>query len=221
MFGKNKKLKPVNIYQGTYEVKQIFLTLQGEGPYVGYPAIFIRLGGCNLACNFCDTDFDNPNILSLGDILTKIDSYSKDKNNKKLIVITGGEPFRQPIEPLCEELVSRGYMVQIETNGTIFRNVNKEVKIICSPKNTNNYGTIRNDLLPRINAFKFIISASNSKYSSIPEIKDLDKKQQIYIQPMDEYCETKNQQNIEYAIKLAQEKNYILSIQTHKIIGVE
>ena len=216
MFGKNKKLKPENHSGEDLDVQEIFPTLQGEGPYVGKPATFIRLGGCNLACEFCDTEFESYKKISLKKILDQA-----KKLNKKLVVITGGEPMRQPIERLCDELVKLGFLVQIETNGTIFRELNPEVKIICSPKITKGkYHQIRPDLLARIDAFKFIISKSNKDYCEVGDVGQSKSKAQIYVQPMDEYNEAKNRANLKHAVKLCGELGYFLSLQTHKILGI-
>jgi 7-carboxy-7-deazaguanine synthase len=224
MFGKNKILKPETHDGLNLDIVEIFPTLQGEGPYVGYPAVFIRLGGCNLACDFCDTEFEKYQNLSLKEILEEAQKLSKNNEKKvarKLIVITGGEPLRQPISKLCEELIKLGFLVQIETNGTIFRELPNEVKIICSPKVTNNkYHQIRLDLLSKISAFKFIISASNELYKNISEIGQSKFNIPIYLQPMDEYDKKKNKENIKLAVKLCQENNYILSLQTHKYLGI-
>lgn len=216
MFGKNKKLKSENHAGENLDVQEIFPTLQGEGPYVGQPATFIRLGGCNLACEFCDTEFESYKKISLNAILSKV-----KKLNKKLVVITGGEPMRQPIERLCDELVKMNLLVQIETNGTIFRELNPEVKIICSPKVTaGKYHQIRPDLLSRIDAFKFIISKSNENYREVGEVGQSKTNAPIYVQPMDEYNKIKNRANLKYAVSLCQKHGYFLSLQTHKILGV-
>jgi len=224
MFGKNKILKP-EIHDGLkLDVQEIFPTLQGEGPYVGQPSVFIRLGGCNLACEFCDTEFDSYKNLSLAEILDETQKLAKNSSGKivrKLVVITGGEPFRQPIERLCEELVKMNFLVQIETNGTLYRQVPKEVKIICSPKiSQGKYHQIRPDLLERINAFKFIISASKTDYLNIAEVGQSQFNIPVYVQPMDEYDEVKNKNNLEYVKQFCQENGYFLSLQTHKILGI-
>jgi len=224
MFGKNKIMKP-EIHSGeNLAIQEIFPTLQGEGPYVGQPSVFIRLGGCNLACDFCDTEFDSYKNLSLQKILSEVEKLSKNSDGKiirKLIVITGGEPLRQPIERLCEELVKRNFLIQIETNGTLFRQLPAEVKIICSPKISNDkYHTIRPDLLSRINAFKFIISKTDKNYSQIAEVGQEKLAIPVYVQPMDEHDEAKNQANLELAKKLCDEYGYFLSLQTHKILGI-
>jgi organic radical activating enzyme len=224
MFGKNKILK-AEAHDGTYlNIREIFSTLQGEGPYTGYPSVFIRLGGCNLACDFCDTEFETYQNFSLEKIIAETLRLAKNQQQKivrNLVVITGGEPMRQPIEKLCKELVKLNFLVQIETNGTIFRQLPKEVKIICSPKISNKkYHQIRLDLLLRINAFKFIISKTKKNYQEVAEIGQSKLQIQVYVQPMDEYDAAKNQANLEHTISLCSKYGYFLSLQIHKILGL-
>ena len=223
MFGNNIIRKPLKGDGTKLQIQEIFKTFQGEGPFTGHPAIFIRLGGCNLACDFCDTEFESFQELTLEKVIlttNKLSGKQSDLFTHKLVVITGGEPFRQPIEKLCDELISQGYHIQIETNGTLFRNVNKLVSIVCSPKNTNGYTPIRDDLLQRINAFKFIISANNSLYNQVGDVGQTKYNTPIYVQPMDESDENKNLQNLQATIKIASINGYNISLQTHKIIGV-
>jgi 7-carboxy-7-deazaguanine synthase len=220
MFGQNPK-RAVLVGDGTaLEVQSIFRTLQGEGLFVGMPSIFIRLGGCNLACKFCDTDFENFKLLNIDIIIEEVIRLSGD--SVKLVVITGGEPLRQPIELICAKLLSCGFMVQIETNGTLYRLLPKDVYIICSPKvGANGYSAIRQDLLPSISAIKFLISATIGKYSFIPEVGQTEYRIPVFLQPIDQYDELLNKQNTALAIKLAFETGYRLSLQTHKFIGIE
>lgn len=224
MFGKNKILKPESHSGEKLDIVEIFSTLQGEGPYAGQPAIFIRLGGCNLACSFCDTEFENYDAISVNTIMEEIIglSYnSKGKKVRKLVVITGGEPMRQPIELFCAKLIEEGFLIQIETNGTIFRDLPKEAKIICSPKVTNGkYHHIRSDLLANINAFKFIVSENIEDYRHIVEIGQSTFETPVYVQPMDEIDDKKNRDNLRYASELCQENGYLLSLQQHKIVGI-
>ncbi len=141
MFGNNKILGLENRNQ--IGIVNIFFTIQGEGPFAGMPALFIRLGGCNLACKFCDTEFDEFEYMEINQIIDicfeKMDASHKedwDKIIKKhyLIVITGGEPFRQNISPLCNKLLSLGFNIQIETNGLLWRALDPRIHIVCSPK---------------------------------------------------------------------------------------
>ena len=219
MFGDNPIRPPVFGDGQTLSVQNIFLTIQGEGPYVGMPAVFIRLGGCNLACSFCDTEFESFSEMSLSQI---IDDVLLKKGNSELVVITGGEPLRQPIEILTERLLDLGLKVQVETNGTLYRKLPKKVDIICSPKaGKNGYYPIRPDLLKSISAFKFIISKNIAEYSSVPDLALEGHKIPIFVQPMDEQDEAKNLANRNYAMDLAIKNGYRLSIQLHKILDIE
>ncbi|MCC8417051.1 MAG: 7-carboxy-7-deazaguanine synthase QueE [Rickettsia endosymbiont of Bryobia graminum] len=220
MFGQNPK-KPAIFNSGTtLEVKKIFNTIQGEGPFVGMPAIFIRLSGCNLACNFCDTEFDDFDTLTIDKIIEEINKFYITSNT--LIVITGGEPFRQNIEPLCSILLKLGHTIQIETNGTLYRDIPNSIHIVCSPKAQNNgYSLIREDLLPKLQAVKFLIAKNLPYYSQVPELGQTKYNIPVFIQPMDQCDQTLNKENEQLAIELALKYGYRLSLQIHKILKIE
>jgi organic radical activating enzyme len=202
------------------QVKSIFATIQGEGPNVGTPAVFIRLGGCNLACEFCDTSFEDYTSMPLKEIIEKVDTLA-DKTIK-LIVITGGEPTRQPIEALTIKLIEADYKVQIETNGMLYRDLPEEVEIICSPKVSNGeYHPIRHDVLSRVDALKFIISQHVNGYQTVGDVGQSEHSIPIYIQPMDEFDDAINKSNCDYCVHLAKEHGYKLSLQTHKILDID
>jgi organic radical activating enzyme len=220
MFGQNPKRPPLKGDGTTLEIQEIFATIQGEGLYAGWPSVFIRLGGCNLACNFCDTEFESYTQIETSAII-KQTIILANGGATKLVVITGGEPLRQPINNLCTQLLEHGFMVQIETNGTIYQEIDERVDVVCSPKNQNGtYTHIRPDLLERISAFKFIISAHDKNYSNIAEVGQENYGTPVYVQPMDEYNEAKNIENINLAVKLAMDKGCRLSMQLHKLIGL-
>ncbi len=220
MFGDNPK-RSVIFGDGTeLEIKKIFKTIQGEGPHSGEPSIFIRLGGCNLACKFCDTEFEDFFCQKTKEIVDKVLSLAG--GSIKLVVITGGEPLRQPIGLLCEKLIKAEKEVQIETNGTLYRELPAEVRIICSPKASGGaYSRIREDLLPKLSAIKFLVSKNILKYSSVAEIGQGDYFIPTFIQPMDQFDEKLNKENIELAIEICMKYGYNLSLQIHKIIGME
>ncbi len=225
MHGKNPVRPPVSDDGSQLGVKNIFATLQGEGPYAGVPSVFVRLGGCNLACDFCDAEFEDYEMLPIADILDKIHKLSFNNKGiriRKLVVITGGEPFRQNIAPLCDKLIDSGFIVQIETNGTIYREIAPQINIVCSPKNMGaGYMKIRDDLLSRISALKFIISAHDKKYSEVAEVGQSKYNVPVYVQPMDEADNAKNAANTELALELAMKYGYRLSLQLHKILNIE
>ncbi|MEM7616944.1 MAG: 7-carboxy-7-deazaguanine synthase QueE [Pseudomonadota bacterium] len=225
MFGTNQISPPIFGDGNELNIVEIFPTLQGEGKYTGWPAVFIRLGNCNLACKFCDTEFEKFEQLQLSAIIEQVRQYSVNQQNERianLVVITGGEPFLQPIEALCQKLLADDFIVQIETNGTLYREIPQAVDIICSPKMTNGkYLTIRDDLLKRITGLKFIISKDNYGYQDVEEVGQGRYNIPVYVQPMDEYDTDKNKQNLVYTVKLALEQGYILSLQVHKIVGID
>lgn len=217
MKGKNPIRPPITSDGQALFVQEIFPTLQGEGLYAGWPAVFVRLGGCNLACEFCDTEFESFEEVALSEVVSRVQSAAF-AGAEKLVVITGGEPLRQNITPLCEALIARGYRVQIETNGTLFRALPDAVDIVCSPKNSGlGYHAIRLDLWSRVNALKFIVSASNEDYRDVPA---WDFPCAVYVQPMDEVDAEKNAANHARATEIAMQRGFRLSLQMHKIVGI-
>ena len=97
-------------------VNEIFYSLQGESLYAGLPCVFVRLTGCNLRCSYCDTTYAyaSGTVLSIRNILDQTRQYQC-----RLVEITGGEPLCQPNTPaLVDALLSAGYTVLMETNGT-------------------------------------------------------------------------------------------------------
>ncbi|ABV73296.1 50S ribosomal protein L35 [Rickettsia canadensis str. McKiel] len=225
MFGQNPKRSILNGDGTKLEVKSIFKTIQGEGIFVGSPAIFVRLGGCNLACHFCDTEFEDFDLVDITEILNKVESLALNSKNEKsvnLVVITGGEPMRQPIALLCQKLLDRDFKVQIETNGTLYRSLPNEVSIICSPKaGQTGYSKIREDLLSQISAVKFIVAKNILEYSFIPEVGQTAYNIPVFVQPMDQNNPKLNDENNALAVKLALESGSKLSLQTHKFLGID
>lgn len=217
MKGLNPIRKPVMDEGEELAVQSIFATIQGEGPNAGLPAVFIRLGGCNLACDFCDTEFESFKAMALDALLDEVETRAAA--SIKLVVITGGEPLRQNIAPLCKTLLKKDFAVQVETNGTIYRDLPDDVQIVCSPKVTNGeYHPIRPDLAARIDAYKFIVSAHHPDYRDVPVLKG---EVPVYVQPMDEQDEQQNAANAKHATHIAMRHNYRLSLQLHKILGIQ
>ena len=115
------------------KVSEIFTSFQGEGPYIGTPATFLRLYGCNLNCQWCDTDISTYEMLSVDDV-AEILMTQMEFNNINLLVITGGEPTLQmeEIKRLIKEL-PEDIKIQLETNGSIFEYL-PEIEYVISPK---------------------------------------------------------------------------------------
>ncbi|MGN0105676.1 7-carboxy-7-deazaguanine synthase QueE [Methanobrevibacter ruminantium] len=115
------------------KVSEIFTSFQGEGPYIGTPATFLRLYGCNLNCEWCDTDISTYEMLSVDDV-AEILMTQMEFNNINLLVITGGEPTLQmeEIKRLIKEF-PEDIKIQLETNGSIFEYL-PEIEYVISPK---------------------------------------------------------------------------------------
>lgn len=99
------------------KVNEIFISIQGEGLYMGRPSVFVRLTGCNLRCRWCDTEyaFDEGEEMSVEDVVAEVESYGI-----KEVCITGGEPMLQEETiNLMFQLIDRGYHIVLETNGSI------------------------------------------------------------------------------------------------------
>jgi 7-carboxy-7-deazaguanine synthase len=219
MFGKNPIRPPEKGDGSTLNVVEIFATLQGEGPFVGQPSVFVRLGGCNLACGFCDTEFEQFEEMELASVVDRVQQLGGTTHD--LVVITGGEPLRQNIAPLCEALLAMGLRVQIETNGTLWRELPNGVNIVCSPKiSDGKYHPLRPDLLARVDALKFIVSADDADYHTVGEVGQAGTTIPVYVQPMDAYDPVKNTANAAHALALAQAHGYRLSMQMHKLWGI-
>lgn len=124
---------PIN--KEVFPVVEMFSSIQGEGVFSGKPAEFIRLGGCNLACPFCDEPLHKQKNLwryySADEIASLISSSAG------LIVITGGEPTLYDCNPLIEALWTNGKAVQVETNGLNLLNARNADVISISPKQAN------------------------------------------------------------------------------------
>jgi 7-carboxy-7-deazaguanine synthase len=120
----------------SYAVKEIFLTLQGEGGQAGRPAVFCRFAGCNLwsgreadraaaVCKFCDTDFVGMDGVGGGRfadanaLADAVEAAWTGGVENRLVVLTGGEPLLQLDEPLIAALHGRGFSLALETNGTL------------------------------------------------------------------------------------------------------
>jgi len=204
-------------------VKEIFHSIQGEGPYSGIAATFIRLGGCNLQCTWCDTDYTT----DVRDMLVK---EILDNTQYSLVVITGGEPFAQNIKPLVEALLDKQHTVQVETNGTLSNPAFpwEEVTVVVSPK----VSGLHKDVERNAKCYKYVVSADDvyskdglpckptQKHAGIPA-RPMRMPVYTYVMPRDDKDDVKNTANMLTAANSAKSFGYILSLQMHKILGVE
>lgn len=116
-------------------VNEVFYTIQGEGRYTGHAAVFLRLAKCNLKCKFCDTEFEVGKFREVAELANAIEYAGGQGGGAFLVVITGGEPGLQNLQPLLNLLHARGAVVALETNGTVYQSWMEHVDHVCvSPK---------------------------------------------------------------------------------------
>ena len=215
------------------EVHSIFFTIQGEGPHCGKPAVFIRLAGCNLQCPGCDTEYtEGRQEMSVQEIIARVDrSFSHVlKNYIPLVVITGGEPFRQNIAVLVS-MLTRFYHVQIETNGSLaIENPQPfhHADIVCSPKT----GKVHPSIVTHAKWFKYVLHHESVcpedglpilalDHSASPKVFRPPVGTQIYLQPMDCWDNRTNKLNQDAVLASCLKFGYTMQLQMHKLIGVE
>jgi 7-carboxy-7-deazaguanine synthase len=237
----NQKPEPKDNRPGHFlEVHSIFFTIQGEGPFVGHPAIFIRLAGCNLQCPKCDTEYtQGRNLLGIEEIILEARKTIKDRVNKfPMIVITGGEPLRQNIGLLCEELLHYFKSIQIESNGVfspdeelypLLLGINPAVRLVVSPKTK----VINSETARLAYVYKYVLAANSISIDGLP-LRALDHpssqavarppsgwKGDIYLSPMDAKTEAENKANLDAVVASAMSFGYIAGVQMHKIMNLE
>jgi 7-carboxy-7-deazaguanine synthase (Cx14CxxC type) len=208
----------------TYSVKECFLTLQGEGVQAGSRAVFLRLAGCNLwtgreqdrataQCQFCDTDFVGTDGLGGGkfrspdELAAHVEALWGDGTERRLVVITGGEPMLQLDEALVDALHRRGFRVAVETNGTLA--AVRGLDWICvSPKAGTHVVQREGDEL------KLVWPQAEIDPGELEEWAF----DHFLVQPMD--C-ADAQAAVEAAIRLAMDRpKWRLALQAHKVVGL-
>ena len=206
----------------TYSVKEMFLTVQGEGGQAGRPAVFLRFAGCNLwsglerdrasaVCTFCDTDFVgtdgvNGGKFATAEALAETVASLWPGGGTAYVVCTGGEPLLQLDQPLIDALHAAGFEIAVETNGTI--EAPEGIDWICvSPKST----------APLKQTHGHELKLVYPQADAMPEQFEHLQFKEFRLQPMDGPHQAVNAQAAyEYCLKHPQ---WRLSLQTHKWIG--
>lgn len=196
-----------------YPVNEIFYSLQGEGFWQGTPAVFIRFSGCNLRCNFCDTEFLSGIDMNIVEIMRAIEHFPA-----KRVIFTGGEPLMRPTEPLAKSLRMVGYQIHVETNGMFAPGHDLFHWLTVSPKNDK----LKID---KCNELKIVLGNGDVP----PEFKIT--AQHYFISPKNPTHEGKigtssaNQidpETLKYCIQYVKNNpKWRLSVQLHKYIGVQ
>jgi 7-carboxy-7-deazaguanine synthase (Cx14CxxC type) len=212
----------------SYQIKEIFYTLQGEGANAGKPAVFCRFAGCNLwsgreadrasaVCQFCDTDF----VGTDGTLGARYDSadalalqteklWPEGELGNRFVVLTGGEPLLQVDDALVAALHARHFKIAVETNGSLL--APEGIDWICvSPKAGAPW------LQRRGQELKLVWPQEGLAWSEAQAMQDLPFENH-YLQPQDNVLRAKN---TEICIALClQNPIWNLSLQTHKITGI-
>lgn len=163
------------------KINEIFWSFQGEGLRAGLPSIFLRLAGCQLKCDYCDTKdaWETGRWMPVSEILSEIDKQRK-KYPASQIVITGGEPLEQGLEDVVGVLKEKGFFIAIETNGVEYTGLPIDWWTV-SPKDVANY-TIHKELLKRIDEVKLIVN-KNLTVDVIQKIREIGDYFPIFLQP--------------------------------------
>src|SRR5580693_2350426 len=135
------------------QLAEIFYSIQGEGMWTGTPAVFVRLAGCNLACDFCDTDYSTKFFANVAQIVAMVRAAGADC---PMVILTGGEPLAQSATPaLIDALRADGRRVHVESNGTIDVDLPADVWLTVSPKER-----LHPAMAARANEAKLIVNGS-------------------------------------------------------------
>lgn len=199
-----------------FPIVEIFESLQGEGFNTGMPAIFVRFGKCNLTCPWCDTNYNQFEQWTLSDILAKVRSYSA-----KNVIITGGEPTIQPnLSLLLEQFKKEGYFLAIETNG--LKDVPAQIDYIATSPKRMYQEKYQRRCIEFANEVRIVVDGEVQGFCE--QIESQIKAEHYYLSP----CEVEGKMNLLETITqiglLNQRPNkpkWQLSIQTHKIVGIE
>ncbi|MEH3046418.1 7-carboxy-7-deazaguanine synthase [Sphingomonas adhaesiva] len=208
----------------TYAVKEMFLTLQGEGAQAGRRAVFVRFAGCNLwsgreqdrataMCRFCDTDFVGTDGLGggkfadAGALAAAAAAFWGAGVERRFVVLTGGEPMLQVDDALVDALHAAGFTIAIESNGTL--PVHHGIDWVCiSPKAGSEVVQRRGDEL------KLVWPQPGTDLDAIEGWEFAN----FLLQPMDD---ARGQANVDAAMALVMERpRWRLSLQTHKMLGL-
>ncbi len=220
-----------------YPINEIFQTLQGEGIFTGVPAVFIRLQGCPVGCSWCDTkqtwEKDPSKETTLGDIALKtldsdewamsdtntlIDLMREKKYSAKHIVITGGEPCIYDLTSLTNELELNGYQCQIETSGTYPIQCSDNTWVTVSPKVAMKGGLkVLKQAVNRANEIKHPV-AREKDIQALDELLAMRTQETppvVALQPISQKASA-----TKLCIDTCIERNWRLSIQTHKYLAI-
>lgn len=194
-----------------------FYTLQGEGFYSGYAAYFIRLGGCDVGCVWCDVkdswDADIHPKFSVDEIIEKLRQETKNEKQKPIIVITGGEPLLHNLDELTDTLKQQGFQTNIETSGS--SSLSGSWNWIClSPKK---FKAPLQEVLDVANELKIVIFNKSDFDWAEKHAALVNGSCKLYLQPEWDKRNEMTPLIIDY---IKANPQWQLSLQTHKYINI-
>lgn len=197
-----------------FRVNDIFYSLQGEGANVGRAAVFIRFAGCNLRCSFCDTEFESFRDMTADEIMQAIAPFES-----RFVVLTGGEPTIQVDEAFVDLLHAHGYEVAMESNGTLPAPRNLDW-LTVSPKRPIKKGWGSEAKRPDEIKIVFISAEDIETICSSIELTSIGAT--LYLQPCDTGDAEQNRRIVASCVDyIKRHPEWRLSLQTHKLIGIE
>ncbi len=190
-----------------------FYTLQGEGFHTGKAAYFIRIGGCDIACSFCDTKFswnaDLHKKIKIDNLLEKI----KKKSVAKSIVVTGGEPLKYNLNYFCEKFKENNFLLFIETSGNYELSGNWDW-ICLSPKKKS---PPKKEIFAKADELKVIIENLDDLLWAEENAKKVNKNCKLFLQSEWSKKDFLTNSIVEYIKK---NPKWAISIQTHKYLNI-
>jgi organic radical activating enzyme len=190
------------------KVKEIFYSLQGEGGRQGAASIFIRLSGCNLSCDFCDTDFSGGDDWTWQQVLSYIQQFPC-----RWIVWTGGEPTLQLTDECLLFFKQAGFRQAIESNGSNRLSTLLDYTVVSPKVYTDNVRKIN----PTVDEIRLPVRADDC----IPRIESLPVAKQYFLSPVFSENKVETKENIDYCVQqIKLHPEWRLSLQVHKWIGI-
>ena len=194
-----------------YKINEIFYSLQGEGYHSGTPAVFVRFSGCNLHCTFCDTQHQQGTMMSLQEIVDKVNKYPI----APLVVLTGGEPSLFIDEAFVTELKQKtSKQIAIETNGTRPLPNNLDW-VTLSPKSAFEGGNLEPYILRTCDELKVVYLGQD--LAQYDEIQTKNR----FLQSCFVGNLKQRKVNLESCVQIVMRyPNWRLSLQIHRILGL-
>ena len=222
----------------TLKINEMFETIQGEGAHTGIPSVFVRLQGCPVGCPWCDTKhtwtLDTSHLIEAKDVLAKsaesethfetdaeglLVLFEEEGYVARHVVITGGEPCMYDLSVLTTLLHKQGFTTQIETSGTYEVKCHADTWVTVSPKvNMKGGYKVLTSALIRANEIKHPVAMEkhieelDALLARLPGDHDVS----VCLQPISQQARA-----TALAVETCIQRNWRLSLQTHKFIGIE